>query len=62
MIGVTKWGLKYINGTQQSALIISPTNIGVIIWYLDVCYEIHDDCKGCIGAIMMLGEGLLPIF
>ena len=32
-------------------------DLGVISWWIDAAYAVHEDCKGQTGAMMSLGEG-----
>ena len=32
-------------------------NINTIRWWVDALYNLHDDCKGKTGAMMMMGKG-----
>ncbi len=50
--------LKYLNGTRYMKLTIIANEINFIIhWYVDGLHQIHEDCRGQIGSLMMLGKG-----
>jgi hypothetical protein len=49
------WGklkriLKYLKGTRHMRLQLSIDALGVIHWWVDASYNVHDDCKGQTGA------------
>ena len=56
------WGklvrvLKYINGSWYMKLIISADEMNFTVhWYVDGSHQIHEDCRGQVGCLMM-GEG-----
>jgi hypothetical protein len=55
------WGklkriLKYLKGTRHMRLRLSIDALGVIHWWVDASYNVHDDCKGQTGAMMSLGR------
>jgi hypothetical protein len=57
------WGklarvLKYLNGTQFMKLILSADEMNFTIhWYIDGSHQVHEDCRGQIGCLMMMGKG-----
>jgi hypothetical protein len=56
------WGklkrlIKYLKGTKHLRLRLSVDNLGVIRWWVDASYNVHEDCKGQTGAMMSLGNG-----
>jgi hypothetical protein len=57
------WGklvrvLKYINGTRYMKLILSADEMNFTVhWYVDGSHQIHEDCRGQIGCLLMLGKG-----
>ena len=55
--GKLKRVLKYLKGTMHMKLKLSVENLGIIRWWVDASYNVHDDCKGQTGAMMSLGKG-----
>ena len=57
------WGklmrvLKYTNRTRYVKLIISADEMNFTVhWYVDGSHQIHEDCRGQIGCLMMMGKG-----
>ena len=40
-------------------LTITVNKLGIVKWWIDASYLIHEDCKGQTGVMMLLGEGAL---
>ena len=55
--GKLKRVLKYLKGTLHMKLRLTVENLGIIRWWVDASYNVHDDCKGQTGAMMSLGQG-----
>jgi hypothetical protein len=55
--GKLKRVLKYLKGTRHMRLHLSVNALGVIHWWVDASYNVHDDCRGQTGAMMSLGRG-----
>jgi hypothetical protein len=57
--GKLKRVLKYLKGTLGLCLTLQADGIGVgiIRWWVDASYTTLEDCKGHIGAMMLLGKG-----
>jgi hypothetical protein len=57
------WGklvrvLKYLNGTQYMKLILSADKMKFTVhWYMDGSHQVHEDCRGQIGCLIMMGKG-----
>jgi hypothetical protein len=57
------WGkvvrvLKYLNGTRYMKLILSADEINLTVhWYVDGLHQVHDDCRGQMGCLLMMGKG-----
>lgn len=49
-------------GQKELCFIFSADKVGVINWYVDASYAIHDDCRGCIGVMMTFLGGAMTIF
>ena len=50
--GKLKRVLRYLKGTLHMKLKLSVENLGIIRWWVDASYNVHDDCKGQTGAII----------
>ena len=48
--------LKYPKRTRHMRLRLSVDALGVIHWWVDASYNVHDDCKDQTGAMMSLGK------
>ena len=55
--GKLKRVLRYLKGTLHMKLKLTVENLGIIRWWVDASYNVHDDCKGQTGAMMSLGQG-----
>eukprot|EP00956_Cyclotella_meneghiniana_P026461 scaffold57247_cov37-Cyclotella_meneghiniana.AAC.7 len=55
--GKLKRVLKYLKGTLHMKLVLSVDELGIIRWWVDASYNVHEDCKGQTGALMSLGRG-----
>jgi hypothetical protein len=59
------WGklvrvLKYLNGTRYMKLILSADEMNFTIhWYIDGLHQFHEDGRGQIGCLMIIGKGAL---
>ena len=47
---------------QNHRLTLTATDTGMIKWYVDAFYAIHDVCHGHTGAIMTFGSGAVTSF
>ena len=54
--------VKYLSGTKSLCLTLIATDIGMIKWYVDASYAIHNDCQGHIGAILTFRSGAVTSF
>ena len=43
-------------------LTLLADNLGMIRWFVDASYAIHNDCKGYTGSMMMMGSGAITSF
>ena len=57
--GKLKRVIKYLNGTKNLKLMLSADNVGIVNWFVDASYAIHNDCKGHTGAMLTLGSGAI---
>ena len=54
--------LKYLSGTKNLCLNLKAENIGIIEWYVDAAYAIHDDCCDHTSEIITLEKGAIISF
>ena len=54
--------LKYLKGTKYMRLTLSMENLGIIKWWVDASYNVHEDCRGQTGTMMTLGKGAVMSF
>ena len=54
--------MKYLNKTKNLCLTLCANEIGIIKWYVNASYTIHDDCQGHKGKMTMLGHGAVTSF
>ena len=47
----------YLRGTKGLILTLRANDDGIIQWWIDASYAVHDDMKGHTGATMSLGKG-----
>ena len=56
--GKLKRVLKYLNGTRYLKLILSADAMNFAIhWYIDGSHQIHKDCPGQTGSLVIFGAG-----
>ena len=46
-----------MNGTRNLKMSLSADNLGIIHWFVDESYVIHDNCNGLTGSMFTLGSG-----
>ena len=49
--------VKYLQKTQDMILTLGLQNDGVMTWWVDASYAVHNDMKGHTGGTMSLGHG-----
>ena len=49
--------VKYLRATQDMTLTLGLQNDGVMTWWVDASYAVHNDMKGHTGGTMSLGHG-----
>lgn len=54
-----KRAMRYLKRAKDLGLTLSVREIGIICWYVDASYAMHNDCKGHTRAMMTLGDVLL---
>ena len=60
--GELKQIFKYLNGTRNLMLKLLANNLGIIKWFVDASYAIHDDYKEHAGLMMAMGSGAITSF
>jgi len=53
--------LKYLNGTQDLTLILSPDSVMSLSAYIDAAYGVHHDFRGHTGCVITIGSGALYV-
>ena len=53
--------VKCLRGTQDMTLTLGLQNDGVMTWWVDASYAVHNDMKGHTGGTMSLGHGSIYI-
>ena len=48
--------IRYLRGTKSLVLTLRANDDGIIRWWIDASYAVHDDMKGHTGATMSLGK------
>jgi hypothetical protein len=56
--GKVKRLLEYLKGTLNMPLVLLLDLLTLSRWWVDVVYEVYDDCRGHTGAGMSLGQGM----
>jgi hypothetical protein len=54
----TKKDNGIIQRKRCNVLTFEANNYEKIVWYIDVAFVAHNNCKGNIGAVMTIGEGI----
>ena len=49
--------VRYLHGTKELILTLRANNDGIVRWWIDASYAVHDDMKGHTGATLSLGKG-----
>ncbi len=58
--GKLKQILEYLNGTQYLKLTLSMDQLKFTVhWYVDGSHQIHKDCRGQTGSLVMFGKGAI---
>ena len=56
--GKLKQILKYLNGTRHLKLTLCADQIKFVMrWYSDGSHQIHEDCRGQTGSLVIFGKG-----
>ena len=51
--------MQYLHGTKGMVLTLGASDEGIIRWWIDVSYAVHEDMKGHTGAALSLGKGAI---
>ena len=51
------WMIRYLHSTKNLILTLRANDDGIIRWWIDASYTVHDDMKGHTGATLSLGKG-----
>ena len=49
--------IRYLRGSKELVLTLCANNDGIIRWWIDASYAVHNDMKGHTGATLSLGKG-----
>ena len=49
--------IRYLCGSKDWILTLRANNDGIVRWWIDASYAVHDDMKGHTGAALSLGKG-----
>ena len=49
--------VRYLRGSKELILTLRANNDGIIQWWIDASYAVHNDMKGHTGATLSLGKG-----
>ena len=50
--------ISYLNGTKNMVLKLSADNTGILKWYVDAAYAIHDNKRSHSGGALVMGGGV----
>jgi hypothetical protein len=58
--GMLKRILKHLNGTRYLKLTLSADQLKFTVhWYVDGLQQIHENCRGQTGSLVMFGKGAI---
>ena len=49
--------IRYLHSTKGLILTLQANDNGIVWWWIDASYAVHDDMKGPTGATLSLGKG-----
>ena len=49
--------IRYLCGTKDLILTLCANDDGIVRWWINASYAVHDDMKGHTGAALLLGKG-----
>ena len=53
------WMIQYLRGTKDMVLTLRASDEGIVRWWIDASYAVHEDMKGHTGATLSLGKGVI---
>ena len=51
-----------MKGTRNLELTLTSDQVGLITWYVDASFAVHEDCNGHTGGLMTFGHGAVTSF
>ena len=51
--------MQYLHGTKDLILTLRASDEGIVRWWVDASYAVHEDMKGHTGATLSLGKGVI---
>ena len=51
--------MQYLHGTKDLILMLRASDEGIVWWWIDASYAVHEDMKGHTGATLSLGKGAI---
>ena len=51
--------MQYLHGTKDLILMLRASDEGIVRWWIDASYAVHEDMKGHTGATLSLGKGTI---
>ena len=51
--------MQYLHGTKDLILMLRASDEGIVRWWIDASYAVHEDMKGHTGATLSLGKGAI---
>ena len=51
--------IQYLRGSKEMVLTLRASDEGIVQWWIDASYGVHEDMKGHTGATLSLGKGAI---
>ena len=51
--------IQYLRGSKEMVLMLRPSDEGIVRWWIDASYAVHEDMKGHTRATLSLGKGAI---
>ena len=51
--------MQYLRGSKEMVLTLQASDEGIVRWWIDASYAVHEDMKGHTGATLSLGKGAI---
>ena len=58
---LTRRVVKYLDSTADMLFILSSDGDGILRWWVDASYAVHNNMKGYTGKILSIGSGSVYI-